>query len=396
MSAAVETLVEGTVEPGWEAVRSAFERNFTENGELGAAVCVYKDGRPVVDLWGGYFDRSRERRWERDTMVNMASVDKFLPELGVLVLVDRGEVSLDEPVATYWPEFAQNGKEAVTVRQMLAGQAGLLYLDAAPDGSYFDLESTIDALEKIVPEWTPGERGGYQSVTARLLHAELIRHVTGRDAGEFIRTEITGPLGIDYHYGLTDEQIARTATSFSDGEIPPAYRQANDPTTTLGRAWRIYPNIKEMIEGGNLAAGSNAEEARRQPLPLGSGYGAPRAIARLFATLAEGGELDGVRIVSPQTVDAMREEHWFGTCGQTGRPFRFGLGVFLHTTADVGDWCMPFGPNTRTFGHAGLGGQLGVADPENRIGFAYGTNLFCKENGLGPRCHRLLEAVRWE
>jgi CubicO group peptidase (beta-lactamase class C family) len=388
----VGTVVDGFTQPGFEAVAAAFEQTFAADGELGAAVCVYKDGRPVVDLWGGYTDLGREHRWERDTMVSMASVDKFLPELGVLMLADRGAISLEEPVATYWPAFAQNGKEAVTVRQMLAGQAGLLYLDESPDGSYFNLETTIDALEKMVPEWTPGERGAYQSVTARLMHSELIRHVTGRDAGEFIRTEITGPLQLDYHYGLDEAQIARTAPSLSTGVIAPAYQQAHDRTTILGRAWRIYPDIEKLVAGGNLGDLVNQQGMLRSPLPLGSGYGAPRAIAKLFSVLANGGELDGVRILSGQMIDEMRTEHWFGTCGQTGRPFRFGLGVFLHTDG-VGPWSMPLGTNPRAFGHAGAGGQLGVADPEARIGFAYGSNLWCKEDGLGPRCTRLLESV---
>src|SRR3954453_10218460 len=204
MATAVEPLIEGSVEPGWEAVAEAFELNFTESGELGAGVAVYQGEQKVVDLWGGFMDEERERRWERDTIVNMASVDKFMPELGVLMLADRGIISLEEPVATYWPAFAQNGKEAVTVRQMLNGTAGLLYLDGAPDGSLFELESTRDALEKMTPEWPPGEKGGYQSLTARLMHAELITHATGREATEFVRTEITGPLGLDYHYQLDD------------------------------------------------------------------------------------------------------------------------------------------------------------------------------------------------
>src|SRR4051794_8464542 len=128
MGTAVQPVIEGTVEPGWEAVAEAFERNFTENRELGAAVCAYQGEQKVVDLWGGYIDRGRELVWEPDTIVNMASIDKFMPELGVLMLADRGVISLEEPVATYWPAFAQNGKEAVTVRQMLNGTGGLLFL----------------------------------------------------------------------------------------------------------------------------------------------------------------------------------------------------------------------------------------------------------------------------
>jgi CubicO group peptidase (beta-lactamase class C family) len=133
---------------------------------------------------------------------------------------------------------------------------------------------------------------------------------------------------------------------------------------------------------------------RTSPLPLGSGYGAPRAIAKLFAALANG-ELDGVRLLSDEMRDEMRTEQWNGICGQTGRPFRFGLGVFLHTS-DVGEWSMSLGTNPRSFGHAGLGGQLGVADPEAGIGFSYGTNLWCKEDGIGRRCTRLLDSIdKW-
>jgi CubicO group peptidase (beta-lactamase class C family) len=289
MGTAVQPVIEGTVEPGWERVAEAFEENFRSGEELGAAVCVYRGEQKVVDLWGGFVDHGLERRWERDTIVSMASVDKFIPELGVLMLADRGELSLEDPVAKYWPAFAQNGKEAVTVRQMLAGLAGLLYLDASPDGSYFDLEATIDSLEKMTPEWTPGERGAYQSVTARLMHAELIRHVTGRESGEFVRTEITGPLDLDYHYFLDDGELARLSPSLSRGALAPAYQQANDPTTTLGRAWRVYPEMDRIVNSGNLGELMNLEAWWKLPLPLASGFGAPRAIAKLFAALANEG-----------------------------------------------------------------------------------------------------------
>lgn len=382
--------VDGTVAAGYEAVSAAFAENFERHGELGAAVCVYKDGVPVVDLWGGHVDEEREREWQRDTIVNMQSVEKAIPVLGVLMLADRGEVSLDDPVAKYWPAFAQNGKEAITIELLLAGKGGLLYLDAAPDGSYFDRAAIVDAMEKIVPEWTPGERGGYHSSTSRLLNSELIGRITGAEPGDFVRTEILEPLGLDYHYGLNDEQIARTAPTFSAG-LAQAYESMKDPTTPMGRAWRIHPGIAEIIDGGNLGALQNDERKRRLPLPLGSGYGAPRAIARLFAALANGGELDGARVLSRGMVDTMRTEQWNGTCGQTGRPFRFGLGVFLDNP-DVGTWKMPFG-SPGAFGHPGAGGHLGFADPERNLAFAYGTNLMCSENGLGDRCLNLMASI---
>ena len=157
--------VQGECAPEFSAVRDAFAENFESREELGASVCVYAEGRKVVDLWGGFEDAGRTAPWRKETIVNMMSVFKGVIALCVHMLAERGKLRLDEPVATYWPEFAQGGKAAITVKQLMSHQAGLIYPDHAPEGSYFDWDVMISALERQTPEWPPGSRGAYHSST---------------------------------------------------------------------------------------------------------------------------------------------------------------------------------------------------------------------------------------
>ncbi len=368
----------GFCDPDFAQVEKVFTENFAERDELGAAVCIYRHGQPVVDLWGGWADATRSRPWQRDTIVCMMSVGKGIAALCVWMLIGRGQIALDAPVARYWPGFAQAGKAGITVATLLAGKAGLLYADHAPDGAGFDWEVMIEALERQCPEWEPGTDHGYHSATAGYLLGELVRRVDGRAIDQFLREEITGPLGVSYGYGADWADPALIADIVPNPESH-TFVQTRDRSTKLGRAWRMRPDSPDHYNDARLRSGL---------MPSTNGHGNARAVARIFAVLAGGGSLDGVSVVSPETIELMRKESWFGRCAMTDRTFRYGHGFFLSEPL-----MSPMGSNPRAFGHPGAGGALGFADPENEIAFSYSPSLMCGGAGLGERCLALVAAA---
>jgi CubicO group peptidase (beta-lactamase class C family) len=294
------------------------------------------------------------------------------------MLVDRGLIDMDAPVATYWPGFAQGGKGDISVRTLVSGKAGLLYADHAKDGAGFDWDAMIRAYELQEPEWEPGTKHAYHSASAGYLFGELVRRVDGRSIDRFLDEEVCGPLGADYGYGTRGAAADRIADIIPNPDSH-TFVQTRDPATKLGRAWRMRPSSPNHY---------NDERLRNGLMPSTNGHGNARAVARIFAALACGGSLDGVRLLSAHTVDRMREESWHGLCEMTDRIFRYGYGFFLNEPL-----MSPMGINPRSFGHPGAGGSLGFADPENGISFAYSPSLMCAGGGLGERCAALVEAV---
>jgi len=378
MSADPTSTIHGYCDPAFAPVGEAFAANFRERGESGAAVCVYEKGEKKVDLWGGWADAAHTRPWREDTIVCMMSVGKGMAALCIWMLVDRGLIDPDAPVAHYWPEFAGGGKGAITVRTLITGKAGLLYADAAPDGAGFDWETMIRAYEVQVPEWEPGTKHGYHSASAGYLFGELVRRVDGRPIERFLQEEVAGPLGVDYGYGVRGAAPDRVA------EIIPnpgshTFVQTRDHSTKLGRAWRMRPASPDHYNDARL---------RNEVMPSTNGHGNARAVARIYAALACGGTLDGVTLLSAATIDRLREEGWHGRCEMTDRIFRYGHGFFLNEPATS-----PMGTNDRSFGHPGAGGSHGFADPEAKIAFAYSPTLMCAGGGIGDRCAALVSAL---
>jgi CubicO group peptidase (beta-lactamase class C family) len=371
-------MIEGQCDSAFASVRAAFAENFERRGEVGAAVCVYSAGRKVVDLWGGLADPQSGRPWQRDTLVCMMSVGKGMAALCIHRLVERGNIALDRPVAHSWPGFGQAGKDGITVRHVLSGTSGVLFADAAPPASVMDWQQMIPAIEQQPPEWPAGSRGAYQSMTMGFMLGELVRRVDGRPLNQFFQEEIAGPLGVDYVWGLNDEQDARTAPIIGN----PAHDTVKafaDPTTGLGRAWHMRPVGTAFY---------NTASFRRGVLPSSNGHGNARSVARVYAALSEAGTLDGVSVLTPSGIELVRALQWDDACGMTGRHYRYGMGFFLNTPPLV-----PMGPNPRAFGHPGAGGALGFADPERRLAFAYAPNFMCAGAGSGDRATALVAAL---
>lgn len=376
------TMIHGTCDPKFEKVHQAFAQNFTARGEVGAAVCIYKDGRKALDFWGGVANRATGELWSKDTIVSMMSVTKSLAAIALLRLLDRGLVALDASVATYWPDFAQSGKEFITIRHILSGTGGLMYVDHAPAGSALDWDVMITAIEKQEPEWPAGTAGAYHSVTQGFLLGEVVRRVDGRPINLFIQEEIADPLELDLFVGLNDVDIARVARIITN-PASDTLRQVVDPSTKLGRAWRVMPAVDDFF---------NSDGFRRAVFPSGNGHSNARSIARLYASLANGGKLDGVHVLSRGLIEEVRKTAWDSACALTGRPYRYGLGFFLSKYPDT-EYGLHFGPGRGAFGHPGAGGVIGFCDPEANISFGYSPNFMCAGAGIGDRCTALIDAM---
>jgi CubicO group peptidase (beta-lactamase class C family) len=357
----------GVCDPRFAAVREAFAENFATRGDVGAAVCVYADGKPVVDLWGGFADAARTRPWERDTIVSVASTTKGMTTLCTHMLVERGLLDLDAPVARYWPEFAQAGKDAIPARWLLSHRAGLpaIRRDMAPQ-SLYDWNAMTAALAETEPWWRPGTQHGYHAMTFGFLIGEVLRRITGKSVGQYLRAEVTGPLEADFFIGVPEAEDARAAEVLPDpppraGEVTMWDTLLRDPMSMSGQAFLNPPRTPTV---------TNTRAWRAAEIPAGNGHTTARALGRIYGALAQGGALDGVHLLRPATIAAAIVEQSSGLDAVLQFPTRFGSGFMLPTTE------RPFGPNPRAFGHPGRGGSIGFADTEARVGFGYVPNQY--------------------
>jgi CubicO group peptidase (beta-lactamase class C family) len=371
----------GTCDPRFAAVAEAFRTNFAERGEPGAAVAVSEGGRVVSDLWGGWSDRQKTRPWARDTLVNFFSVGKALTAICAHRLVERGAVNLSAPIAAHWPEFGAHDKDEITLRDVLSHRAALPALRAPlPNGAMLDWGVMTRALAAETPWWPPGTAHGYHVNTFGYLVGEVARRAGGKTIGTLLREEIAGPLGADVHIGLPDAEHHRVA----EFHWPPPGSSAPGPFANdfeLMR-WNAYWNPPGFSGAGWV----NTPEWRRAEIPSTNGHGNARGIARVYAALARGGAIDGVRILAKPTLRAAVVEHSAGLDLISQRPSRFGLGFQLTQVE------RPLGPNSHSFGHFGAGGSLGFCDPDADLAFGYVTNDM-GPRWQNPRNRALIEAV---
>lgn len=344
--------VEGLCDAGFEPVRDAFRRCFAELGESGAAVCVYLDGRPVIDLWGGIADPASGRPWSRDTLVNVYSVTKPFAAACLLRQIDSGRVDLDAPVARYWPEFAQAGKADIPVRWLLTQQAGLLGIrQDLPAEAILDWDRIARLLAAEEPWWPPGARHGEQAIFFGHLVGEVVRRVTGQSVGRVLRDGIAGPWGVEFHVGLDAGLEQRCATVLG---MDDAWRDGLG-IGSGSLSDRVLGNPPGLVDADTI----NSRAWRRAEVPAVNGHGTAHGVARFYAGLSLGGTLDGIRLLSEGLVREARTVQSSGEDVLLGRPVDWGFGV--QVTADG-------------FGMGGLGGSLGWGNCEHRFGFAYVTH----------------------
>jgi CubicO group peptidase (beta-lactamase class C family) len=365
-------IVHGVCEPGLEPVRRALAEILASGAEVGAAVAVYVDGHPVVDLWCGHADAARARPWERDTIVNLYSVGKAVTAVCALRLVEAGRLDLDAPVARYWPEFAQAGKGRIPVRHLLTHQAGLPAIaHALPAGAWSEWNAMTEALAAQAPWWEPGAGHGYHVNTQGFLVGEVVRRVTGRTLGTYLREDLAGPAGVDFFIGVGPELDRRCADlvprppSPEDEELR---RQLSvDPESLSGVSLMRVNAYRNPLALSGIGV-VNTRAWRAAEVPSTNGHGNARAVARLYSSLATDGTLDGVHVLSPEIIARATEQQVYGEDILLQRPTRFGLGFQL----TMGE--RPLGPSPHAFGHFGAGGSLGFADPDARVAFAYAMN----------------------
>ncbi|WNI32980.1 serine hydrolase domain-containing protein [Streptomyces sp. ITFR-6] len=376
--------VHGHCDERFLAVRGAFEANFRERGELGAAVTVLVDGQPVADLWGGWADGARTRPWERDTLVNVWSTGKGPTALCAHILADRRLLDLDAPVAAYWPEFAAAGKEGVLVTHLLSHRAGLAGLrEPHTLAELYDWELTCARLAATEPWWEPGTRSGYHALTHGFLVGEVVRRVSGLLPGEFLRREMTGPLGIDFTIGLPAADAGRAAEL-----VAPKADRARQAAVFA----RMEPvAVASLPNPPTGAAAANTPGWRAAEIPAANGHGTARAVAALYGILAGGAAADGRRVLSEKAAERVRESQ--GGC----RDLVLGAGLDHETEIALGPWLSgpnrSYGPNPRALGHDGAGGSCGLADPEAGIALGYVMNRMGPLIADDPRKKALIEAV---
>ena len=362
--------IEGVVKPGFEGVREAFQENFERRGELGAACAVYLRGENVVDLWGGVRSREGGEPWKADTMVLVHSATKGLAAMAMVLAHSRRLIEFDESVSAYWPEFAQAGKERITLRQLFSHQAGLFALDERPTkGLVADPDRLASVLARQRPRWPPGVRQAYHAITLGFFQSEILRRVDvrHRSLGRFFQEEIATPLGIDFYIRLPEE--------IPDSRLAPLHRPRSMaglfrtmPPGLVLSAMTPWSRFRRALRGSELPEQSDRVYARNQEVPSGGGVGTARAIARAYGVLATGGGELGLReeslreLMAPAVAPA---RGFRDACMKV--EVRFSLG--FEKPGPEHPFAHPTG-----FGHPGTGGSFGFADPRHGIGFGYVPN----------------------
>jgi len=375
----VSITIGGHAAPGFERVRDQFAANFERNDpyrEVGASLAVCRGEAMVVDLWAGTRDAAGTIAWTPDTLVNVWSTTKGVTAIALAKLVDQGRIDYAAPVARYWPEFARNGKAQITVSQLLSHQAGLPgFTEPMPLEEFYDWATVTDRLAAQAPMWPPGTRNSYHAMTFGFLAGELIRRVSGLSVGQYLAREVAGPLRADIFIGLPESEEARVAplipprieAPFDLAQMPPEAVAAvtnplMTPTLPNDRAWRA------------------AE------IPAGNGQATARGLARLYGAMANGGTLDGVRLMGPRTVEKLIEVQTERVDILLGVAPYWAHGV-TRNAAGI------YGPRPHVFGHAGWGGSFGCGDTEAAVSIGYVLNQMGDRVVGDPRSTALCEAI---
>lgn len=372
-------MLQATCDERFRALRDAVEENLHSGEELGVTLVVDVDGETLVDLYGGHRDTAREVAWTPDTITNVWSTTKAVTSLAALMLVDRGALDVDAPVATYWPEFAVNGKEAVTVRQVMGHTSGVSgWEQPVATEDMYDWETATARLAAQAPWWEPGTASGYHALNHGHLVGEIVRRVSGRTLREFVATEIAGPLGADFQIGAAERDHGRIA----DVVVPPPL--PIDVTALDADS----PMLKTLTGPAPDAGAANTAGWRAADVGAANGHGNARSVARMLSAIALGGEVGGVRLLSPATIGLIFEEQANGVDLVLGIPLRWGVGFGLPQLDTL-----PSIPDERICFWGGWGGSMIVMDLDRRMTVAYAMNRMAPGIIGSDRSATYLDAV---
>jgi CubicO group peptidase (beta-lactamase class C family) len=365
-----EVPIGGYCVPAFDSVRKQFERNFAERGDVGAAVAAWVDGELVVNLWGGWHDAEGQRLWQQDTLASVFSGSKGLTSTCVHVLADRGELDLHKPVATYWPEFAQSGKEAVTVAMVMAHRSGVIGPQRRMrPADVLDWDRVCAELAAAEPWWTPGAAQGYHMVSFGFILGELVKRITGRTLGAFLREQIAEPLSVDVHIGLPEGDHARCADMINKPHIREVLAAGGAPEdpTSLGEHHRAGLAVAMGFIPDDEIGSQTIDRWRSAEFPATNAHVSALGMATFYHAMAQ------ERVVSRDLMDLCRtSQGGLATdlvLGPRVADHGWGLGYMLNQRCIAG-------PNRRIFGHGGSGGSYAFVDLEHRIGYAYVMNQF--------------------
>jgi CubicO group peptidase (beta-lactamase class C family) len=354
------TEVQGRNDARFDNVRAAFEQQVASGEELGASLFLDIDGDSVIDLWGGFRDQARTIPWDEHTITNVWSTTKTVTALATLMLVDRGQLNVDAPVAQYWPEFAANGKEVVLIRHLLSHTSGVSGLDQpAALQDLYDVRAAAARMAAQAPWWEPGTASGYHAANYGHLLGEVIHRVSGKSLGQFVDEEIAVPLGADFQLGAAEKDWSRIADV-----IPPPPMQFD-----LAAMGPDSPTIKTFTGPALDATAANTSEWRRAELGAVNGHGNARSVARMLSVISRGGEVDGVRLLGPDTIDLIFREQINGVDVVLGIPLRWGVGFAL-PLAETISWI----PDGKVCFWGGWGGSMIIMDLGRRMTISYMMN----------------------
>ena len=351
--------IHGTIDPRFAAMGEILSANLDSGADVGASVAVMLEGELVVDIWGGWVDEAHTAPWGRDTITNVWSSTKTQMALCALMLADRGQLDLDAPVATYWPEFAQNGKEGVLVKHLLSHTSGVSGWDQPVTvDDIYDWETSTARLAAQAPWWEPGTASGYHALNQGHLVGEVIRRITGKKLGEFFRDEVAVPLGVDFHIGLAPSEFGRVSNVIPPPPLPVDFSQL-DPEMVA---------VKTFTGPAPGAEASWTAAWRQADIGAANGHGNARSVAVAQSAISNGGVVNGQRLLSPATIERIFEVQAEGVDQVLMVPAKFGIGYGLATEA------MPFVPDRRVCAWGGWGGSLVINDVDNRMTITYMMN----------------------
>ncbi len=352
--------IQGSCDERFAAVRQALAQNLDAGEDLGASVVLDLDGQIAVDLWGGYADEARTRPWERDTIVNVWSTTKTVTSLAALMLADRGQLDVDAPVATYWPEFAAAGKQDVLVRHLLSHTSGVSGLDQpAVAEDLYDWEKSTARFAAQAPWWPPGTASGYHALNFGHLIGEVLRRITGTSLKQFVADEIACPLGADFQIGAAEADWGRISPVIPPPPLP----------FDLEALGMDSPTVKTMTGPVVDANYANTPAWRQADIGAANGHGNARSVARILSVISRGGEVGGVRLLSPETIELIFREQSDGVDVVLGVPLRFGIGYGLPQLDTL-----PYVPDDKICFWGGWGGSVIIMDVGRRMTISYMMN----------------------